>query len=788
MGSEKPPKDSTLPTLCITSASEKTPKSGLDMSNNKIGSDGYKLKSKEAEASANATNTTDEMTMNWSQELPIRIKKIIWTIKENSSKAYESTPPKTMKLLAFISILILFFAVLSLVLAQRDEAASKYGMAFPIEEASSRAEKRVAASLTVSSPSASASAASSVTGVPGEGSNVDGLTTQSPNGQSDDGKAAIAAASGVSSSEQDGNNKADSDSTSSGSPSGSGDGDEDKAENGSGDRNPRIVFIERLMGLHVTAPLRQSDGPQSGSGEDKESLADSVLPSGPKNPLDKLNAKWASRMRKFSIPLPSSGTDSQPQGPLADQPNPMLRYAAAAMMSRLVAAAARAQMEAQAQEAMNNHQMSAREGKDKDEEGEDETVPVIVATMRDERERAAGPNGIPLRPHVMPPMYGRPMTPRGPLVRGPPNGGMPFHQHQHQPLNAIQHGPRHAMPSMAQRTYVAPPPPPQQPQPVPQPTMRSGPMGPMQRRGGPVLVMLAVPVDSGASGEGRSSIQIAPIMSASGSSNVIHFPSSTQRVSAGHGPFYPSVPYTYARPHYPASMAASYAVPVHMPVPVMPSYYQRQVYHYPVSYSHASRADVPQAIPAAASASRPVVEVPIEIPVPYHVPMQVPMASGRSAAGARVAYAHSAHPDNEVSDSQPEHQLVLLYEGEVHHDGSSQPNGEDLEPSASDAGFHPANVPFAITRPLPSVVGPNKMKFWREMATKHAVQPGVRFVPVAVASSEGETEAQPSVHYPSVAQPIGPLAIERRSDGPESPHQPAFIVLAEHEGQDLSRR
>jgi hypothetical protein len=55
-----------------------------------------------------------------------------------------------------------------------------------------------------------------------------------------------------------------------------------------------------------------------------------------RNPFDKVNGKWASRMRKFSIPLMQQ-QQSQPE-----PPNPLLRYAAAAMMTRLLAAAARA--------------------------------------------------------------------------------------------------------------------------------------------------------------------------------------------------------------------------------------------------------------------------------------------------------------------------------------------------------------------------------------------------------------------------------------------------------------
>lgn len=268
-------------------------------------------------------------------------------------------------------------------------------------------------------------------------------------------------------------------------------------------------------------------------------------------------------MRKFSIPLPptSVGDNQPPQGPLGEQPNPMLRYAAAAMMSRLVAAAARAQMEAQAQDAINHHQINSREGKDKDEESEDETVPVIVASIQDDRAGGNGGNGMPLGQHGMAPMYGRPMTPRGgPMMRGMGNI-MPFHEHQ-----GMSNVARHAMPSMPQRAYVAPPPPPPPPAALQgSPVQARSSIMAQRRSSQPVLVMLALPVGPGSTSESRQStvsqMQFAPIMS--------------QRSAASHGPFYPSVPYTYPVP------GASYAVPIQMPVP-MPTYQRQVLYHYPV--------------------------------------------------------------------------------------------------------------------------------------------------------------------------------------------------------------
>lgn len=158
-------------------------------------------------------------------------------------------------------------------------------MAFPIDEAASnKAEKRVAASLTVSAPSSSSAPTLPASGVPGEGTGADAareVPTTLPSNV-EDGKVM----SGSSLEQEGGSNKPESESTS---PSND---EEDRGE--TGDRNPRIVFIERLMGLHVSAPIRQADG-QQGSAEEKEPLAESGPNNGPKNPLDKLNAKWVSK-------------------------------------------------------------------------------------------------------------------------------------------------------------------------------------------------------------------------------------------------------------------------------------------------------------------------------------------------------------------------------------------------------------------------------------------------------------------------------------------------------------
>jgi len=235
--------------------------------------------------------------------------------------------------------------------------------------------------------------------------------------------------------------------------------DDDKSlENGDDSINHKLVFIERLMGLHLSAP---SSDESKGDEPKKEQDMDLDVSS----PFDKVNAKWASRMRQFSVPLvQEQGMQQQTSGP--EQTNPLLRYAAAAMMTRLLAAAARA-----------NHQ-SPIMGKDKDDnnENDEDTVPVLLATMRSNEE--GGPIG-GMR-GISGSMYGRPM-PR-PQLRSP----MVNYQLAQQ-ARMVSH-------SAPQRTFSSPPG-------IMRPSLSSSMNTPMQ----PVVIMLAhVPMQQSESRMGPS--------------------------------------------------------------------------------------------------------------------------------------------------------------------------------------------------------------------------------------------------------------------------------------------
>lgn len=566
-------------------------------------------------------------------------------------------------------------------------------------------------------------------------------------------------------------------------------GDEDEKE----DNDQRIVFIERLMGLHLTAPTNGQKG--------EEANADGM----PQDPKNKVNAKWASRTRKFSIPLPSEAQPNQaiPQ----EQPHPMLRYAAAAMMSRLIAAAARAQMEAQAREAI----MARSNGgaKDKDDEAEDESVPVLLATLRDEQQQA-------MRARQSPPMYGRPM-PR-PMMRP-------------QPPTMQQ---RQAMASMAQRLMASPSqqgpsarasaPSSETPHPMlaaiqqlqalqaiqhlqsmqrkgraQSPISGSASAGsPRESAGQQSLAMVVIPIQSQESRQLAS--HMSPYANQQYATQAAYARPSYYPSPYGASPYAAASPYGAAVSPYSAygyrqmahpHPAASYAVPVHMP---MPMHYPA---HAPSPYSAYGARPYgghhyahPQAghIHPAYSHMRNIIEVPVEVPVPVHVPVPVAVRDPRQqhismASMASMAQALQARGvgDSDQSSSDQDH-IVLLYDAEV----QDQDEGEDLQQSASDAhekmAYGPKGHPF-LNQQLPSHMSANKLKLWRELiGAKHAAQPGVRYMPVAMAQQE---ESQPQSHHGHFSHQAGSGQLQGQETQQQ---QPAFIVLSDDQEQPQVRR
>lgn len=515
-------------------------------------------------------------------------------------------------------------------------------------------------------------------------------------------------------------------------PSSSDDSDDTKTED-----DQRIVFIERLMGLHLSGapgPDGQSlDTLSSGQGSDGQSE------DGPSKGI-----KWASRTRKFTFPLGSAsitasgpiGNDVSNDGPI---PHPMLRYAAAAMMSRLIAAAARAQMEAQAREAIMSRMSPGAKDKD-DDAGDDESVPVLLASLRTEdSSRFGGNSNFGANPNFASPPFGRPSSPMY---------GRPM---------ARSRGPRPAMSSMNHRVMV---PPPQAPSSGVHPLLAQlqalhalsrlqmkqregrtgsasiltnggqigeeielsrGPSSP-SGRGQPALVMVAIPIGAESQVRPSGPSMVHPSMMSpyahgpmSGYAGALPSPVVSQYPRA-YSPYHPTAAaYTRPLPH-----PVSYALPMgsyHQPSYHQPSYHQPSYhgqsmasYHgHPsvsASHPHASYYRPPPPVSHYRNPyMRQVIEVPVEVPVPVHVPVPVAYPVGVHPSMARMDHpmgpaahpimAHQmvSHPSRVMasaddSDGQEGHQdqIVLFYDAELHDKEGSE------NESGSSSGSHDANT------------------------------------------------------------------------------------------------
>lgn len=630
-------------------------------------------------------------------------------------------------------------------LAHKDESSTvhnKYGMAFTLDDAiQARSEKRV------------------LLGVPGESVVVSSANTETTTTSA--ATPTVTAAETVNS-----ESAAEGDSVTTVSPAketenkdlpaegafliGSDDDDKSSDEN-----DQRIVFIERLMGLHLSSPNDSQGGPDSGN----DALADG-------DQKKKAGDKWDNRPRKFK--QPSEAGQNEAGSEL--QPHPMLKYAAAAMMSRLIAAAARAQMETQAREAL----LLRGGAKDKDDDAEEESVPVLLASLR----AGEGPDGLrSMRGPASPHMYGRPMSrsARGPLggqsqrmasmgnqrfLPAPPQvQGHPMLQQLQalQVLSALQR-----MQRQRDNVFQGPA------------EARSGPAG---EKGTPALVMVAIPIQSQ---ESRQQAQQMP-------APYVHQPMAHYRSYYPYASPYSA--YSAYRPIPHPHAASSYAMPMHAvpPPPPPPHHYAYRPSPYAHSAPYVSH-PVPRtpALHPAYSHVRPVIEVPVEVPIPYHVPVPV------AAYPAATMHAHGPHSvpahgpaagredvDNSASDSD---QIVLFYDAELQNDNENQESGntDDLQSSASERRpVHSGKShQFLASQQLPPNPSPNKLKLFREMMNqKYASQPGVRYLPISIASGD---DLQPPQSPP--AAPTGHIQA-RMFQGQESQPQPAFIVIADDRDQ-----
>ena len=698
--------------------------------------------------------------------------------------------------------------VLSLVLAHKDEqqstsAQNKYSMAFTLDDAVTgpgRTEKRVlfgsipgesaSASLVSTASVASPASSSSNSEVNSPSSTVSPVTGDGNGNSNKELETEDNSVTTIVPSKDEGGNNNSKESSNGVYPaegsiligsSGGASDDEDKDD----PADQRIVFIERLMGLHFASP-----------GESSASDSVSSIGSGEEDVDNKKkiqSAKWASRTRKLSPSDSSSSSSSASSSSLSSpsldqsmpdsiqiQPHPMLRYAAAAMMSRLIAAAARAQMESQARE--QALVASRGGGKDKDDDAEEESVPVLLASLRD----GQGETSVRSRSSQM---YGRPMartSSRGPLfpsssssivnrvspssraVNSMESSIHPLLQHLQalQALSTLQRMQRQRELSTA--------------------ASDSG------RQGDRALVMVAIPI---ASQESRPNV----VTSAGPYGG--HFAPRPSHYYPGHSaaPAY-SVPVPAYRP------LATHAVPMHMAAPPSHGYYgqyhgqygHRSAGHYmppppspysPYAHHHpaaasASAARSGQPLHPAYSHVRPVVEVPIEVPVevPVHVPVPVAAYPAQAIAGHPAIHAIAAqaaalaghrgpieHDTSDTATSDSQDQIVLFYDAEFHPESetegsnsnsnsntnsngqgtntnqqSNSNSNDDLQSSASEhKPIHGKGHHFLSSSPLPSNPSYHKMKLFHEMMSqKHASQPGVRYLPIAIQSNDQNNNLQ----------------------------------------------
>jgi len=204
-------------------------------------------------------------------------------------------------------------------------------------------------------------------------------------------------------------------------------------------------------------------------------------------------------------------------------------------------------------------------------------------------------------------------------------------------------------------------------------------------------------------------------------------------------------------------MPVEVPTPVHVPVPVPVASYHRPVYQSPYQTGPYER----QAAP-----SRQVIEIPIEIPIPVHVPVHV---------NAHSFQQQENNVDHHTSASEAEQVAIVYYDPEGNDGPNDHEVSDHLEPQTSEShenayrlGPGQKGYPF-LARPLPDNQSPTKMKLWREyVGAKHAANPGVRYIPVAVATDDSQSQTGQDSH-PN--QQNGEMA--------ESQSHPAFVILAD---------
>jgi len=336
----------------------------------------------------------------WRESIPIKLEHLLFNFKENSLKVYKQSPPRIMQIFALIAALLLFCGVLALVLSQqRDDNLKKANL--PSDQ-SAVAERIIGESQLLGSHKLKNSLFESKINQTGSLGDKSRKYSKSDAASKD---AAVRKAFGslLFSGPGDDNDEIEPDQEENSSDE-SFDGersrsrnfnlflsDNDHADEKNNEQtdNPKVMFIERLMGLHFGMQpkfgMSESLVIRKTIGGDENTAATDEQPSPVKSDseIDLLfNGRAANR-------TPNSNKVKEPRN---EDLTPILRYAAAAMLSRVLATAQQQAYMAQLQQ----QQQRLREMNEKF------SSPYRGYRMMREQESPM---------HPMMPMYGRPMHP-----------------------------------------------------------------------------------------------------------------------------------------------------------------------------------------------------------------------------------------------------------------------------------------------------------------------------------------------------------------------------------------
>jgi len=300
--------------------------------------DGSSQQKKTKSKSNSKTEKQQQASGEWRESIPIKLEHLLFNFKENSLKVYKSSPPRIMQLIALIAALLLFCGVLALVLSQREDNLKKEAN-LPSDQ-SAIAERIVGESLLGSHKLKNSL-------FEPKNQTAANSTDKSKKYTKEAKDAAVRKAFGsLLNLSGDDNDEVEPDPEEISSDE-SFDGERSKnfnlflsdnerpEEKTSENENPKVMFIERLMGLHFGLQpkigVSESLVIRKTLGGDENAIEDQASKDSEVDLFNGMNVKEKANSR----PSANKGKDSK-----SEVPTPfLLRYAAAAMLSRVLAAA-----------------------------------------------------------------------------------------------------------------------------------------------------------------------------------------------------------------------------------------------------------------------------------------------------------------------------------------------------------------------------------------------------------------------------------------------------------------